>query len=477
MSVIVATSPGQGRAEGKLLRKLTPRSSHAEWQPAPNRRSPVEMILSQNATRLDWLVPYRHQRMSESPFAFFRGSARIMAADLVTTPATGLQAQICGDAHLANFGLFGSPERNLIFDLNDFDETLAGPWEWDVKRLAASFVIASRHNGFKRKQAWAIARTAVRFYRDTMVQLAGRSALDNWYAHVRAEDIPAFLSENLSLSKAESKRMTRRQEKFFAKARTRDSHQALAKLAIIVDGRYTFISDPPFVVPLSELRADLHPEHLREAVQVAFDGYRMSLPDARRHLLERYELQHMALKVVGVGSVGTRCFIGLFVGRDAGDPLILQAKEAGPSVLAEFLAPSAYDNQGQRVVEGQRLMQAASDSFLGWTRVPTLEGTHRDFYWRQLRDMKSSAPIETYAPRQMEGYARLCGLTLAYAHGRSASPAAIAGYFGAGDTLIDALADFAVAYADQNERDYQEFAAAVAAESLALDDAGDIVQQ
>lgn len=471
MSLSMVTAPGKSRAEGKLLRKLVSRSSHAGWTPPANRRSPVELILGQNSSRLPWLVPYRHERMSESPFAFYRGSARIMAADLATTPVTGLQAQICGDAHLSNFGLFGSPERDLVFDLNDFDETLPGPWEWDLKRLAASFVIASRHNGFKGKDSLAAARDAVRYYRDAMADLARRPAIEAWYAHVRAEDIPAFMAQEMNLSAAQQKRLERRQRKMHEKARSRDSHQALAKLATQVNGSYRFISDPPFIVPLSELRKDLHPDHLREGVQNTFDGYRMSLPDARRLLLDRYELRHVALKVVGVGSVGTRCFVVLFEGREIGDPLILQAKEANPSVLAEFLEPSPYDNQGQRVVEGQRLMQAVSDSFLGWTSVPTSEGSDRDFYWRQLRDMKFSAPIEEYEPEQVDGYARLCGLTLAYAHARTGSAAAISGYIGSSDVFVNALADFAEAYADQNERDYREFVAAIEAEGLEQIDA------
>jgi uncharacterized protein (DUF2252 family) len=469
MSLSMVTIPGKGREEGKLLRKLVPRSSHDNWTPAANRRSPVEMIFGQDSERLEGLVPYRHQRMSESPFAFFRGAARIMAADLANTPVSGLMVQICGDAHLSNFGLFGSPERDLVFDLNDFDETLTGPWEWDLKRLAASFVIASRHNSFNDKKADDVVKVAVRYYSETMAELATLPAIDIRYSHVRAEDIPSFLSKSLGLTPSEAKKLEKNQEKLFKKARTRDSYQALSKLAVKVDGHYRFISEPPFVVPLSDLRSDLHPDHLREIVQIAFEGYRASLPDSRRHLLDRYELVHVALKVVGVGSVGTRCFVVLFEGRGVGDPLILQVKEAGTSVLAEFLEPSIYDNQGQRVVEGQRLMQSVSDIFLGWTRIPTLTGSYRDFYWRQLRDMKFSAPIEQYVPLQMDAYARLCGLTLAYAHARTGDPAAIAGYVGSGSVFTEAIAQFAHTYADQNEQDFQEFVAAAEGGRLIFD--------
>lgn len=464
------SSSKERRKNGVGIRKDVPRSSHGSWAPPADRRSPVDLLVEQDATRLQRLVPYRHQRMSESAFAFFRGSARIMAADLARTPVTGLEAQICGDAHLANFGIFASPERDLVFDINDFDETLHGPWEWDLKRLATSFAIASRHNGFRAKEERDAVRSAIRYYREAMNRFAGMPALEVWYAHVRAAGITDFLAKELDIGRSRRKQLNRERKRATAKARSRDSYHAAAKLTERTDRGYRFISDPPFVVPLSELQVDAHPDELRRIIEQAFEGYRSSLPESRRALLDRYELVDLALKVVGVGSVGTRCFVALFEGWDAGDPLILQFKEAGPSVLAEFLEPSPYANQGQRVVEGQQLMQTASDIFLGWTTFTNERATPWDCYWRQLKDMKLSAPIEQYNPERMDGYARLCGLTLAHAHARTGDTAAIAGYIGSGDVLIDAMVEFASSYADQNERDYQEFVAASETGALIRDD-------
>ena len=476
MAITETLTHSERRKSGRGLRKHVPRSSHARWDPPPQRPSPVDLITGQDEDRLPALVPYRHERMSESPFAFFRGSARIMASDLASTPVTGLTAQICGDAHLANFGLFGSPERDLVFDLNDFDETLRGPWEWDVKRLAASFIIASRHNGFAPRDAEAAARSSVQYYRDTMAELAGRSALDVWYFHIRSEEIAPFLSEEMKLDRKLSRRLSKRVGKTMAKARTRDSGQALSKLAHQIDGHYQFISDPPFVVPISELVEGLHPDEMREVIESVVNAYRASLPDDRRYLLDRYRLTDVALKVVGVGSVGTRCFAILLESVDPGEPLLLQVKEAGRSVLEEFLGPSPYANQGQRVVEGQRLLQSVSDIFLGWTRSARKGHPTRDYYCRQLRDMKLSARIEEYAPFGMDAYARLCGLTLARAHARSGDATQIAGYVGSGDVFIDSIVEFANAYADQNERDYQEFSTAIVARGLATDDGRSIAR-
>jgi uncharacterized protein (DUF2252 family) len=393
-----------------------------------------------------------------SPFTFFRGAALPMASDLSHTPVSGLPVQACGDAHLSNFGIFGSAERRLIFDVNDFDETLPGPWEWDVKRLAASLEVAARDNGFTGKDRREIVTASVARYRQAMRNFAGMTDLDVWYAHVDMEQMRAQFDSQL---KARQRKLV---DKGLAKARTRDSMQELAKLTHLVDGRPRIISDPPLIVPIDELL----PKHedlagLQAQLADLLIKYRRTLETDRRFLLEQFEFCDMARKVVGVGSVGTRCWIILMLGRDESDPLFLQVKEAERSVLSNFVGASKYSNQGQRVVAGQRLMQASSDIFLGYQRTEAgLDGRPRDFYVRQLRDWKFSAPVETMVPRGMRMYGELCGWTLARAHARSGDRIAIAAYLGGSDVFDKAITQFAAAYADQNERDYNALVDAVA---------------
>jgi len=441
-----------GHRWGKSLRSEVPRSSHSQWSPAPERPDPVEVIVSQDETRLQWLVPVRHWRMAQSPFAFYRGAAKLMAMDLATTPSTGIEAQICGDAHLSNFGVYASPERELVFDLNDFDETLPGPWEWDIKRLATSYAIAARHLGMDEQQQRGFASESAASYREAMGEFAAMTFLDVWYSHLRWQDVLDAFSDQLT------KKQTKKGKKFATKARSKDSLHALRKLAEEVDGSYRIVSQPPLLVPfrdLPEVAGQLEAEVLLDE---EFGGYLHSIRDYLAVLLERYEPVDGALKVVGVGSVGTRCGIILLEGRDAKDPLFLQVKEAGRSVLEDHLPPSRYENHGRRVVEGQRLMQAVSDSFLGWNRGE-VTGTH--YYWRQLKDMKGSVDIDSATPDSLHRFARVCGWTLARAHARSGDEAAIAGYLGSGQVFDRALGDFAIAYADQNERDFEAFTNAI----------------
>jgi uncharacterized protein (DUF2252 family) len=446
------------RARGKNARTQTPLSAHAGWEAAPGRPDPVALLEEQDATREQDLVPVRHGRMMVSPFTFYRGAARIMAADLKDTPRAGLDAQLCGDAHLSNFGAFGSPERQLLFDVNDFDETLPGPFEYDVKRMAASFTIAARNNGFTKADRRAATLASVRAYREAMAGFAKMTTLEVWYSHLSLDAITAAV-RGAAKTKKEVK-VAKRAEKTVKKARTRDSLQALSKLGELVDGRYRIVSQPPIVVPARDLAATygLSPAEAERAVREQFRGYRATLEDDRRHLLERFQFLDLARKVVGVGSVGTRAFIVLLEGRDQQDPLFLQVKEATTSVLEDHLPKSRYKHHGERVVRGQRMMQAASDIFLGWT-----EGADatRHFYWRQLRDMKGSAEIEAMSPSGLATYANLCAWTLARAHARSGDPVAIAEYLGASDTFDRSITDFSERYADQNERDYQEFVSAI----------------
>ena len=426
------------------LRSAVPRSSHANWAPDPNRVDPVVVLRRQARRRIPELVPIRHGRMLASPFAFFRGAAAVMAADLAHTPVTGLQAQLCGDAHLANFGGFAAPDRTLIFDVNDFDETLPGPWEWDIKRLAASVQVAARDRGFDGDDA---VLTAVRAYRETMRQFAGMRTLDVWYARLEVEAMFARYDAAAG-------------EKLIAKARAKDNLRAFAKLTHTVDGAPRIVSDPPLIVPIEELDADIldHEAELRRILA----SYRLTLPDNRRHLLDGYTPVHFARKVVGVGSVGTDAWVVLLTGRDADDPLFLQVKEAQPSVLEPFTARSAYSGHGRRVVEGQRLMQAASDILLGWlTGERGVDGRKRDYYVRQLWDAKGSPRIERLASGDFPAYAGICGWTLARAHARSGDREAIAAYLGASDNFDKALTRFADAYADQNERDHAALVEAV----------------
>ncbi|MDT4903316.1 MAG: hypothetical protein QOH52_1332 [Pseudonocardiales bacterium] len=418
-------------AAGRALRKSVPRASHDEFTPAARRPDPVAQLEAQATDRLPDLLPVRYGRMAVSPFAFLRGSATVMNTDLACTPTTGLSVQLCGDAHLANFGVFASPERTLVFDVNDFDETLPGPWEWDVKRLAASFVVAGRVASLTEAQCRRIAIAATRMYRQRITAYAGMRHLDVWYDHIGVDEVLS------ALTAAKERRGVRR---IAAKARGKDHLRAYRKLTTTLDGQVRIVDDPPIVdhvdVPddvLHQSRAQL----LR------------SLPPDRRHLLARYTFVDAARKVVGVGSVGTRCYIVLLIGRDDDDPLFLQVKQAQHSVLEPHLRRSKYANQGQRVVAGQQLMQSASDMFLGWTRA-----TDGDFYWRQLWDMKGSVTLEGASTEDTELYATVCGAALARAHARSGDPIAIAGYLGNSGVFEEAVADFAAAYADQNQRDY-----------------------
>jgi uncharacterized protein (DUF2252 family) len=460
------------RARGKEARDRAPLSSHGGWTPASDRPDPVALLEEQNRTREPDLVPVRHGRMLVSPFTFYRGAAKIMAADLASTPTAGLQVQLCGDAHLSNFGVFASPERRLLFDLNDFDETLPGPFEYDVKRMAASFTIAARNNGFTKADTKAATLGSVAAYREAMAGFAEMGTMDIWYAHLDEDELmqgvrsAAAESSRTKKERKAAKRAEKTAEKAAAKARTRDSLQALSKLGELVDGQYRIVSQPPIVVPARELEAayGLSREEIERAVHGQFRAYRASLRDDQRRLLERFELLDMARKVVGVGSVGTRAFIVLLQGRDQQDPLFLQVKEATRSVLEGPLSKSRYKQHGERVVSGQRMMQAASDIYLGWARG-TLD-VDRNYYWRQLRDMKVSAEVEAMTPVGLRIYAAMCGWTLARAHARSGDPIAIAAYLGKRDTFDQSITDFSQRYADQNEKDYQAFAKAIRAGRL-----------
>ena len=522
------------RAKGADARIATPLSLQAKFTPAADRFDPVELLCDQDTRREQDLVPVRHGRMMVSPFTFYRGAARIMAGDLAGTPTSGLECQLCGDAHLSNFGGYASPERKLVFDANDFDETLPGPFEWDVKRMAASFTIAAMNNGFTAEDGRAATLTAVQSYREAMATFATMGTMELWYTHISEDDLTQALgkvAEDIRRQKAKQERgkkdagkhgkapagksgkgggkakagkgskrpdlavtptggkgkgkksgtdtlrdratgagapMTEEgelkalefTEKALRKAHTRDSLQALSKLAELVDGKYRIISQPPVVVPVRDWSTfyDVPESDIEAAIKHLFREYRATLPDDRRRLLERFEVIDVARKVVGVGSVGTRCFIILLQGRDEQDPLFLQVKEATASVLEDHLAKSKFTNPGERVVQGQRLMQATSDIFLGWSRGFQAD---RFFYWRQLRDMKASADIDNLQPFGLTFYARLCGWTLARGHARSGDAVAMAEYLGTDDTFDRAIADFSEAYAVQNQKDYDAFVEAV----------------
>jgi uncharacterized protein (DUF2252 family) len=485
------------KARGLEARDRATLSSHTKWRPAADRPDPVALLVEQDATRESDLVPVRHGRMMVSPFTFYRGAAKIMAADLAETPVAGLGAQLCGDAHLSNFGLFASPERILMFDLNDFDETLPGPFEWDVKRMAASFAIAGRNNGFSEADTHAATLASVRAYREAMAGFAQMPTMDIWYAHLDEDELMASIRATVAGTarqektakktektdqrdkapkKAEkraakqekvarqdgkaAKTAEKRAAKTAEKAHTRDSLQALSKLAELVDGQYQIVSQPPIIVPARDLAATygLSPNDVLPVLHEQFRAYRATLQDDRRKLLERFQIVDAARKVVGVGSVGTRAFIVLLQGRDARDPLFLQVKEATASVLEAYLPKSKYRQHGERVVQGQRMMQAASDIYLGWTKGMDVR---RHFYWRQLRDMKGSVLVDTLRPLGLNFYAGICGWTLARAHARSGDPVAMAEYLGDSGEFDDSITDFCERYADQNERDYQEFVTAI----------------
>jgi uncharacterized protein (DUF2252 family) len=454
---VIHLGPEERVGRGLAARAKTPRRSHGAWEPAADRPDPIDLLQSQATTRVPELVPIRYGRMMVSPFTFYRGAALIMASDLSQTPRSGLHSQLCGDAHLSNFGVFASPERRMVFDINDFDETLPGPWEWDVKRLAASFEIAGRDRGFEPADRREIVRAGVNEYRERMRQFAEQRTLDVWYAHIDVERIFDELKGTVT------KKQQAKTAANLAKARTRDTMQAYAKLTHEVDGERRIVSDAPLIVPIDDLvpagtgRDDIHGE-----LHGLIRSYRRTLETDRRELLESYRYVDAARKVVGVGSVGTRAWVLLLLGRDEQDPLLLQAKEAQESVLERFVGKSKYANSGQRVVAGQRLMQAVSDIFLGWQRVNGLDERQRDFYIRQLRDWKGSADVDSMGRSAMTLYARICGATLARAHARSGDRIAIAAYLGSSTSFDKAIADFSVAYADQNERDYQALVDAVA---------------
>jgi uncharacterized protein (DUF2252 family) len=449
-------TPDERTAHGKAARADVPRSVHAEWEPPSHRRDPVELLEEQAETRVPDLVPIRYGRMLTSPFAFYRGGAYLMASDLAGLPRTGLKVQLCGDAHLSNFGGFAAPDRRMVFSLNDFDETLPGPFEWDVKRLVASFAIAGRSLGFDDALRENIALTVLRRYREAIGEFATQRSLDTWYARLDLETLVERYGPTVS------KERMKQFERNVAKARTKDSIKAFAKLTTMVDGQARIIGDPPLIVPVDDFVAPDERERLHSAIRELIRTYRRTLSGDRRKLLERFRYVDMARKVVGVGSVGTRAWILLLLGRDDNDPLFLQAKEAQPSVLEPFLGKSEYGNAGQRVVEGQRLMQSASDIMLGWLRTKGLDGVDRDFYIRQLWDSKFSPPVETMDDVAMKTYAELCGWTLARAHSRSGDAVAIAGYLGKSDTFDRAVARFAELYADQNERDFEAVSQAAA---------------
>ncbi len=436
---------------GRAARRAAPRSSHGDWTPRAGRADPVALLEAQNESRVAWLVPVRHERMRVSPFAFYRGAAGIMASDLAGTPDSGLTVQVGGDAHLSNFGAYASPGRRLVFDANDFDETLRGPWEWDLKRLAASVVIAARHSDMSTAAAHRAAKQATRAYREAMAGFAEIGYLETWNQLVTVDD----LRDTARLSQKE---LSRRLDRFERKAKSKTSQQAVGKLTETVDGRRQIRHDPPVLYPLRNVPFEYGPDEMEGAALEALEAYKATLNDDRHWLLDRYRVVDVGLKVVGVGSVGTRCIILLLEGRDEDDSFFLQAKEAQASVLAPHLGASPYENHGRRIVEGQRLAQAQSDIFLGWT-----EGRieHHHFYVRQLRDWKGSIEVEELTPEQLTFYADFCGRTLARGHARSGDPVAISSYLGKSHTFGRAIAAFAAAYADQNLEDFHRFEAAI----------------
>ena len=465
MSKVEHPTVADREARGLQARDKAAPDSHVGWEPAADRPDPVALLEEQDTTREQDLVPVRHGRMLVSPFTFYRGAAKIMAADLKDTPRAGLITQLCGDAHLSNFGVFASPERALLFDLNDFDETLPGPFEYDVKRMAASFTIAARNNGFSKAEARESTMASVSAYREAMAEFAQMGVMDIWYSHLSEAELmgaikTAARSASDKAQKKEVKKSEKRAKKTALKAHTRDSLQALSKLAEHVDGNYRIVSQPPIVIPARELGPSIgmSPDELQHTIHEQLRAYRATLQDDRRQLLERFEVVDMARKVVGVGSVGTRAFIALLQGRDQQDPLFLQVKEATASVLEDHLPKSRYKQPGERVVQGQRMMQAASDIYLGWTKGAQ---ENRWLYWRQLRDMKGSAEVEAMIPLGLNFYASTCGWTLARAHARSGDPIALAAYLGETDAFDRSITDFSERYFDQNEKDYQAFAEAV----------------
>jgi uncharacterized protein (DUF2252 family) len=459
----VGLTTAERALRGRTVRERVRRTAHGHWVPAADRPDPVKLLLQQEATRLPDLVPLRHERMSLSPFAFYRGAAIIFAADMAPVPRTGLEVQVCGDAHLANFGGYAAPDRSLVFDINDFDETLPGPFEWDLKRLAASFEIAARQIGFSEADRAAIVTALVASYCSTMAEMAAMGNLDVWYSRLTVDGIADRWGAEAG------KAIRKRFEQAVRKAESKTRIQALAKLTTVDDGELRFVSRPPLIERVSELVDEVHYVGLVDHILGALDQYRLSLQPDRRELFDRYRFVDLARKVVGVGSVGTRCFVALLIGRDDEDPLFLQVKEAEASVLEPHLGASEYPQHGQRVVEGQRLTQAAGDVLLGWTQVEGFDDRAHDYYFRQLWDEKGSADVETFQPRGMSIYAQVCGYTLARAHARSGDAVAISGYLGNGTSMARAMTAFASAYADQNEADYRQFVAEVTGPSPASD--------
>ena len=446
---MITQSARERSDSGKAAREQIPRSSHAAWSPGPDRPDPVATITAQNADRLQWLVPVRHSRMAESAFAFYRGAAAIMAADLATTPSMGVSAQLCGDAHLGNFGTFASAERQQVFDVNDFDEALPGPWEWDLKRLAASTVIASRDNGFPDDVGKDAAIAAADAYGRAMAAFAQLPVLQVWYQQLDLQQIADALP-----SKTDRKSLDRG----LAKARKHNSVRALGKLTETIDGNLQIRSQPPLLIPLRHLTEHVDPHLVRTTLEENLKEYIASLASDRRFLMGRFTVQDIALKVVGVGSVGRRAWVVLLTGRDHAEPLFLQIKEATASVLEAHLPKSTFANPGERVVTGRRLVQASPDIFLGWSK--SAGGTA--YYWRQFHDMKGSADVASMSAERLQRYAALCGWTLAHGHARSGDAIAVAGYLGSGKSFAKAVGEFAVAYADQNDADYAAFQAAIA---------------
>jgi uncharacterized protein (DUF2252 family) len=455
-------TPAERAELGRARRKAVPRSCHASFEPAGDRPDPIGLLERQAATRVVELVPIRYGRMLVSPFTFYRGAALVMASDLAgATADTGLEVQCCGDAHLSNFGVFASAERRLVFDINDFDETLPGPWEWDVKRLAASIAIAAQDRDYGLAWQERVVLETVAEYRAAMLRFAAMKNLEVWYARLDVEDTLGLLADQLK------PKLIKRTSKALAKARTRDSASAFSKLTRVVDGEPRFIADPPLIVPIDDLQEGGR-ERMFDVLRGRMRAYRATLPHERRVLLEQFKLTDFARKVVGVGSVGTRAWVALLFGADEREPLLLQMKEAERSVLEQFVRPSRFANHGHRVVTGQRLMQASSDIFLGWLHVDAgIDGEARDFYVRQLKDWKGSAEVERMAPKDMAAYGRMCGWTLARAHARSGDRIAIAAYLGRGPSFERALVQFSQAYAEQNRRDYDALAAAAASGRIA----------
>jgi uncharacterized protein (DUF2252 family) len=446
-------------ARGRAARKAVPRAALAGWEPAGDRADPTTLLHAQEVTRVPELVALRHERMLSSPFAFYRGAAVVMAADLATALRTDLHVQCCGDAHLANFGGFASPERELVFDINDFDETRRGPFEWDVKRLAASFEIAAQSLGLSPKVSRSLVVAVGQSYRNAMHAFAGMTNIATWYARL---DLGTLMKE----MRANAPNRVKQLQRIVEKAEHRDSLRAFQKLTCVVDGKVQFRSDPPLLVPIRDLVGAGALDDIQAGLRRRLHLYAHSLPHDRRHLIERYQVVDVARKVVGVGSVGTRCWVALLIGRDEHDPLFLQIKEAEPSVLEPFVGRSPYANHGQRVVEGQRLMQAASDILLGWFRTEALDGLTHDFYIRQLWDWKVSLDIGAMDEATLNLYAKLCAWTLARAHAVSGDAVAIAAYLGDSDRFERSLAEFAVAYAEQNQRDFETVTAAASAGRL-----------